>query len=203
MKIKKIFLVLIIYFFSFNNLYSLEPDIFVQSTVNRASKVLSDDISKERKIQELQNIAKETDVEIIWWDNGCCEVHELFTPEDLIEARESEENLKIIAHPECPPNVVAEADFSGSTARMIEWVTEKKPEKVMMVTECSMSDNIAAENPETKFIRPCNMCPHMKKITLSKILNNLLYLNNEVIIDAEISKRAYSAVDRMIKLDIS
>ncbi|MAU87310.1 MAG: quinolinate synthase NadA [Alphaproteobacteria bacterium] len=150
-----------------------------------------------------QNIAKETDVEIIWWDNGCCEVHELFTPEDLIEARESEENLKIIAHPECPPNVVAEADFSGSTARMIEWVTEKKPEKVMMVTECSMSDNIAAENPETKFIRPCNMCPHMKKITLSKILNNLLYLNNEVIIDAEISKRAYSAVDRMIKLDIS
>jgi quinolinate synthase len=150
-----------------------------------------------------QNIAKETDVEIIWWENGCCEVHELFTPEDLIEARESEENLKIIAHPECPPNVVAEADFSGSTARMIEWVTDNKPEKVMMVTECSMSDNIAVENPEIKFIRPCNMCPHMKKITLSKILDNLLYLNNEVKIDPTISKKAFRAVDRMVKLDIS
>ena len=150
-----------------------------------------------------QNIAKETHIEIITWDNGCCEVHELFTPEDLIEARENEDNLKIIAHPECPPNVVEEADFSGSTARMIEWVTENKPEKVMMVTECSMSDNISAENPEVQFIRPCNLCPHMKKITLPKILNNLLYLNNEVKVDPKVSEKAFHAVDRMIKLDIS
>tara|TARA_Y100000590_G_C15729835_1_gene1016580 strand:+ start:2042 stop:3055 length:1014 start_codon:yes stop_codon:yes gene_type:complete len=147
-----------------------------------------------------QNIATETDVEIIWWENGCCEVHELFTPEDLIEARQSVDNLKIIAHPECPPNVIKESDFSGSTAKMIDWVTENQPEKVMMVTECSMSDNISANNPEVEFIRPCNLCPHMKKITLSKILDNLLYLNNEVTIDPEISKRAFNSVDRMNKV---
>ena len=150
-----------------------------------------------------QNIAKETDIEIITWDNGSCEVHELFTPEDLIEARESVDNLKIIAHPECPPNVISEADFSGSTAKMIDWVSENKPDKVMMVTECSMSDNISAENPDVEFIRPCNLCPHMKKITLPKILDNLLYLNNEVKIDPVIAKKAFHAVDRMIKLDIS
>ena len=130
-------------------------------------------------------------------------MHELFTPNDLIEARENENDLKIIAHPECPPDVIKEADFSGSTANMISWVTNNKPKKVMMVTECSMSDNIAAENPEVEFVRPCNLCPHMKKITLPKILDNLIYLNNEVKIDPIIAKRAFNAVDRMIKLDIS
>ncbi len=150
-----------------------------------------------------QNIANETDIEIITWDTGSCEVHELFTPNDLIEARENENDLKIIAHPECPPDVIKEADFSGSTANMISWVTNNKPKKVMMVTECSMSDNIAAENPEVEFVRPCNLCPHMKKITLPKILDNLIYLNNEVKIDPIIAKRAFNAVDRMIKLDIS
>ena len=99
--------------------------------------------------------------------------------------------------------MISEADFSGSTAKMIEWVSENKPDKVMMVTECSMSDNISAENPDVEFIRPCNLCPHMKKITLPKILDNLLYLNNEVKIDPVIAKKAFHAVDRMIKLDIS
>ena len=118
-----------------------------------------------------QNIAKQTDVEIIWWE-GSCIVHELFTPEELHQARENEEDLIIIAHPECPPNVVEAADFSGSTANMISYIKENQPKKVMMVTECSMSDNVSAVNPNVQFIRPCNLCPYMKKITLPKILDN-------------------------------
>ncbi len=148
-----------------------------------------------------QNIAKQTDVEIIWWE-GSCIVHELFTPEELHQARENEEDLIIIAHPECPPNVVEAADFSGSTANMISYIKENQPKKVMMVTECSMSDNVSAENPNVQFIRPCNLCPYMKKITLPKILDNLIYLNNEVKIDPFIAAKAFNAVDRMINLKI-
>ena len=147
-------------------------------------------------------VASQTDVEIISW-KGTCEVHEQFNDEEINEIRKNNPGIKIIAHPECPPDVINASDFAGSTSGMIKYVKDNQPEKVMMVTECSMSDNIQIENPNVDFVKPCNMCPHMKKITLSKILNNLLYLNNEVIIDAEISKRAYSAVDRMIKLDIS
>ena len=148
-----------------------------------------------------QNIAKQTDVEIIWWE-GSCIVHELFTPEELHQARENEEDLIIIAHPECPPNVVEAADFSGSTANMISYIKENQPKKVMMVTECSMSDNVSAVNPNVQFIRPCNLCPYMKKITLPKILDNLIYLNNEVKIDPLIAAKAFNAVDRMINLKI-
>ncbi|MFQ3361187.1 MAG: quinolinate synthase [Alphaproteobacteria bacterium] len=148
-----------------------------------------------------QNIAKQTDVEIIWWE-GSCIVHELFTPEELHQARENEEGLIIIAHPECPPNVVEAADFSGSTANMISYIKENQPKKVMMVTECSMSDNVSAVNPNVQFIRPCNLCPYMKKITLPKILDNLIYLNNEVKIDPLIAAKAFNAVDRMINLKI-
>ena len=148
-----------------------------------------------------QNIAKQTDVEIIWWE-GSCIVHELFTPEELHQARENEEDLIIIAHPECPPNVVEAADFSGSTANMISYIKENQPKKVMMVTEGSMSDNVSAVNPNVQFIRPCNLCPYMKKITLPKILDNLIYLNNEVKIDPLIAAKAFNAVDRMINLKI-
>ena len=107
-----------------------------------------------------QNIAREADVEVIAW-KGRCEVHELFTAEELQQYREDDPGLKIIAHPECKPDVLDEADFSGSTSAMIKWVTDNQPDRVMMVTECSMSDNIAVENPNVDFVRPCNLCPHM------------------------------------------
>ena len=147
-----------------------------------------------------QNVARQTAVEIITW-KGHCIVHERFTPEELRAARAAEPGLVIIAHPECPPDVVDEADFSGSTSAMVNWVKEHAPNKVMMVTECSMSDNVAAETPEVEFIRPCNLCPYMKKITLPKILDSLLYLEEEVVIDPLIAERARRAVERMVNLN--
>ncbi len=144
-------------------------------------------------------IAGQTDVKILSW-RGHCEVHERFTPQELREAREAEEGLKIIAHPECPPDVLAEADFTGSTSAMNEWVRREQPAKVMMVTECSMSDNVAAENPSVQFIRPCNMCPHMKRISLEKILDSLLFMRDEVIIDPALAIKARRPIERMIAL---
>ncbi|MEC9367909.1 MAG: quinolinate synthase NadA [Pseudomonadota bacterium] len=144
-------------------------------------------------------VASQTDVEIIAW-KGHCMVHERFTAEDLRQARVNEPGLKIIAHPECPPDVLAEADFTGSTSGMIDWVQTKRPKKVMMVTECSMSDNVAVETPGVEFIRPCNLCPHMKKITLAKVLDSLVYMRDEVLVDPLVAKRARRAVERMINL---
>ncbi len=147
-----------------------------------------------------QNIARETKVEIIAW-KGRCVVHERFTPEELRAARKADPGLVIIAHPECPPDVVDEADFSGSTSGMIKWVKNKQPKKVMLVTECSMSDNVAAETPQVEFIRPCNLCPYMKKITLPKILDSLLNMEDEVVVDPTIAARARLAVERMVNLN--
>lgn len=121
-----------------------------------------------------KNIAKQTKVKVLTW-KGHCEVHERFTAEELRQYRRDDPNVVIIAHPECPPDVVAEADFSGSTSGMINWVKENQPKRVVMVTECSMSDNVAVENPNVEFVRPCNLCPHMKRITLPKILEPCLY----------------------------
>ncbi len=146
-----------------------------------------------------KNVARQTDVEVLTWA-GSCEVHERFTAEELREYRDSDPGVKIIAHPECPPDVVAEADFSGSTAHMIDWVKENRPEKAMLVTECSMADNVAAETPDVTFVRPCNLCPHMKRITLPKILNSLLYMKDEVHVDPAVAARARQAVQRMIDL---
>ncbi|HEY4344461.1 MAG TPA: quinolinate synthase NadA [Parvibaculum sp.] len=146
-----------------------------------------------------QNIAKQTDVKIIAW-KGHCEVHERFTPEELRQYRKDDPNIVIIAHPECPPAVVAEADFSGSTSGMIEWVKKNKPARVVMVTECSMSDNVAVENPDVEFVRPCNLCPHMKRISLKNILDSLVYMREEVTVDPAIAGRARLAVERMINL---
>jgi quinolinate synthase len=146
-----------------------------------------------------QNIAKQTDVKIIAW-KGHCEVHERFTPEELRRYRQDDPNIVIIAHPECPPAVVAEADFSGSTSGMIEWVKKNKPARVVMVTECSMSDNVAVENPDVEFVRPCNLCPHMKRISLKNILDSLVYMREEVTVDPAIAGRARLAVERMINL---
>ena len=146
-----------------------------------------------------QNVAREADVDVIAW-KGRCEVHELFTAEELQQFREDDPGLKIIAHPECKPDVLDEADFSGSTSAMIKWVTDNQPERVMMVTECSMSDNIAVENPQVNFVRPCNLCPHMKQITLPKVLEAMVLNRTEIIVDPKIADKARHAVERMIEL---
>lgn len=144
-------------------------------------------------------VASQSDVKIIAW-KGHCEVHERFTAEELRRLRDDDPAIQIIAHPECPPEVLAEADFTGSTAHMIDWVRDRRPARVVMVTECSMADNVQAELPDVEFVRPCNLCPHMKRITLPKILESLLSLREEVVLDPLIAARARRAVERMIHL---
>jgi quinolinate synthase len=144
-------------------------------------------------------VATQTKVEIISW-RGACEVHERFTGEELRRYRESEPGVKIIAHPECPPDVIETADYTGSTSSMIKWVKDHQPKRVVLVTECSMADNVAVEAPKTEFTRPCNLCPHMKRITLPKILDSLLYGKVEVTVDPEVAVRARQAVERMVNL---
>ncbi|WP_192384215.1 quinolinate synthase NadA [Mesorhizobium silamurunense] len=144
-----------------------------------------------------QNIAAQTDVEIIAW-KGHCEVHERFTPADIRQLREDHPGVIVLAHPECPPDVIAEADFSGSTAAMSDYVERKKPPHVVLLTECSMSDNVALQHPELEFIRPCNLCPHMKRITLANIRAALEENRHIVTIEPEIAGRARLAVERML-----
>ena len=144
-------------------------------------------------------VASQTDVEIISW-KGTCEVHEQFNDQEINEIRKSNPGIKIIAHPECPPDVIKASDFAGSTSGMIKYVKDNQPEKVMMVTECSMSDNVQIDNPKVQFIRPCNLCPHMKKITLPKILECLENETNELIIDSQIIERARKSVERMAEI---
>lgn len=146
-----------------------------------------------------QNIAAQTDVQIIAW-KGHCEVHERFTPADIRELRESHPGVIVLAHPECPPDVVAEADFSGSTAAMSDYVERQKPPRVVLMTECSMSDNVALAHPEVEFIRPCNLCPHMKRITLANIRTALEQNHHVVTIEPGIAKRARLAVERMLAI---
>ncbi len=146
-----------------------------------------------------KNVAAQSSKKIITW-KGHCEVHERFTPEELNAYRDSVPGVKIIAHPECPPEVVAVSDFTGSTAHMIAWVQDHQPKDVVLVTECSMADNVAVENPKVNFVRPCNLCPHMKRINLPNILSTLLTMAGEVTVPAEIAERARGAVDRMIAL---
>src|SRR5579864_2446376 len=144
-------------------------------------------------------VASKTDVKIIAW-KGACEVHERFTGAELRAYRETDPTVQIIAHPECPPDVLAEADFTGSTAHMINWVRNKHPKRVVMITECSMADNVQAELPDVEMVKPCNLCPHMKRITLQNILDSLLTLSEEVVIDPAIAERARRSVERMINL---
>jgi quinolinate synthase len=144
-----------------------------------------------------QNVARETDVEILAW-HGHCEVHERFTPDDIRELRESHPDVMVLAHPECPPEVVAAADFAGSTAVMSDYVGEKKPQRVVLLTECSMSDNVAVDHPDVEFIRPCNLCPHMKRITLANIRDALEKNRHEVTVDAALMEPARRAVERML-----
>ncbi len=144
-------------------------------------------------------VASKTNVKVIAW-KGACEVHERFTGDELRAYREADPALQIIAHPECPPDVLAEADFTGSTAHMIDWVRRNQSKRVVMITECSMADNVQAELPDVEMVKPCNLCPHMKRITLANILDSLLYLREEVTIDPVIAEKARRSVERMINL---
>jgi len=146
-----------------------------------------------------RNIATQTRVEIIAW-KGHCEVHERFTPEDIRSLRETYPGITVLAHPECPPEVVVECDFAGSTAAMADYVGQKRPARVVLLTECSMSDNVALQYPELDFVRPCNLCPHMKRITLKNIRHALETMTHEVTIAPDVAERARQAVERMLAL---
>ena len=146
-----------------------------------------------------QNTAKLTKKKIITWA-GACEVHETFTAKDIEELREAYPSAKIIAHPECPSDVIDVVDFSGSTAAMIDWVKTKKPPKVVMVTECSMSDNVASATTEVEFLRGCNICPHMKRINLENVLWSLHTGDEEVLVDPKIADAARLSVEKMIAM---
>jgi quinolinate synthase len=144
-----------------------------------------------------QNVAAETGVKIISWA-GHCEVHERFTAAEIRTLRTDHPGVVVLAHPECPPEVVAEADFTGSTAAMAGYVDSQQPARVVLVTECSMSDNIAAAHPEIDFVRPCNLCPHMKRITLPKIRRALETMQHPVEVDPEVAVNARRAIERML-----
>ena len=146
-----------------------------------------------------RHVASRTDVQVILW-KGHCEVHERFTPDEIRAFRDAWGDLEVLAHPECPPEVLAEADFVGSTSGMIRHVGETRPARVVMITECSMSDNVAVEYPEVEFVRPCNLCPHMKRITLPKILRSLETTREEVVVAPEVAARARRAVERMLEV---
>jgi quinolinate synthase len=145
------------------------------------------------------NVAAETDVKIIAW-KGHCEVHERFTATEVRQLREDHPGIVVLAHPECPPEVVAEADFSGSTAALSLFVETRKPPRVVLLTECSMSDNVAVQHPDIDFIRPCNLCPHMKRITLRNIRQALEEDRHVVTIDPAVAGPARQAVERMLAI---
>ena len=144
-------------------------------------------------------VASNTKVKIISW-KGTCVVHEKFTAKEVKEVRAANPGIKVIAHPECPPDVIHASDFAGSTSGMVDYVNKNKPKKVMLVTECSMSDNVEADNPEVEFVKPCNLCPYMKKINLEKILDCLENESNEIIIDKNIADAARKSVKKMTEI---
>jgi quinolinate synthase len=146
-----------------------------------------------------QNVAKQTKVKIIAW-HGQCEVHDRFNAEEIRRFKADHPGAIVLAHPECPADVVAECDFAGSTSAMVNYVKEKRPARVVLLTECSMADNVAAEVRDVEFLRPCNLCPHMKRITLAGILHSLQTMQYEVKVDPEIAVRAKKAVDRMLEV---
>ncbi|WP_075771397.1 quinolinate synthase NadA [Aerophototrophica crusticola] len=143
-------------------------------------------------------VASQTKKKVYTW-NGSCEVHERFSGPQLAAYRQQfKGDITIIAHPECPPDVLAEADFVGSTAKMQDYVEGKQPRRVLLITECSMADNLAVNNPGVEFVRPCNLCPHMRKITLSNILSSLTTLEPRVEVDPSVIDGARRAVERML-----
>jgi quinolinate synthase len=186
-----------------NTSAEVKAEVDICCTSSNAVKVV-ESLGVERVIMVpdrflAQNVATQTKVKIIAW-HGACEVHERFTAEEIQSYRADNPGVKIIAHPECPREVIEISDFSGSTAAMIDYVKTKKPARVLLVTECSMADNVAAETTGTEFVRPCNFCPYMKLITLPKILESLVYMREEVTIDPALAERARASVQRMIDL---
>ena len=144
-------------------------------------------------------VQKKTKVKIISWQ-GTCIVHEKFSAKEVEDIRKENPDIKIIAHPECPPDVLSASDFAGSTSSMVKYVKENQPKKVLLVTECSMSDNVQVENPNVQFIRPCNLCPHMKRISLNKIFDCLKNESNEIKISHNIAVTARKSVERMAEI---
>ncbi len=146
-----------------------------------------------------QNIAAQTKVKIWAWA-GHCEVHERFTAAEVRALRTDYPGVVILAHPECPPEVVREADYAGSTADMSVFVGREKPARVVLLTECSMADNVSVQHPDVSFVRPCNLCPHMKRITLPKIRHCLETMQEEVSIEPTLAERARRSVQRMLEV---
>ncbi|MCP2669784.1 quinolinate synthase NadA [Maricaulaceae bacterium EIL42A08] len=146
-----------------------------------------------------KNVAAQTDIKILTW-KGSCEVHEMFTPQDIDDLRAAHPDAVILTHPECPPEVMARADFAGSTGAMAGYVKDKSPAKAILITECSMSDNVAVENPDVDFVKPCNLCPHMKRITLTGIYEALRDLKHEVEVDPVIAQKARASLQAMLDL---
>ena len=146
-----------------------------------------------------QNVAAETDVEIITFP-GRCEVHETFSADQVIALRRAHPDVTVLAHPECPPEVLQEADYSGSTSGMANYVRDHQPPEVAMITECSMSDNLVSANPKTRFIRSCSLCPHMQRITMEKIANSLREMKHEITVDRSIAAKARNAVENMLQV---
>jgi len=146
-----------------------------------------------------RNVARQTDIKIIAW-KGRCEVHERFTAADILEIKEAYPGAEVLAHPECPAEVLEVADFAGSTAAMNDYVLTRKPRRVVLITECSMADNVAADAVDTEFVRPCVLCPHMQRVSLENIYEALLHGRHEVTVDADIAERARLAVQRMVDL---
>jgi quinolinate synthase len=146
-----------------------------------------------------RNVARQTDIKIIAWQ-GRCEVHERFDAADIAAVREAWPDAEILAHPECPTEILEAADFAGSTAAMSDYVLRRRPARVVLLTECSMADNVACDAPEIDFVRPCNLCPHMQRITLPAIYDALVHEQYEVTIDPAVAARARAAVQRMIDL---
>ncbi|MEF3367657.1 quinolinate synthase NadA [Methylocystis sp. 9N] len=186
-----------------NTSADVKAEVDICCTSSNAVKVV-ESLGAERVIMVpdrylAQNVAAQTKVKIIAW-HGACEVHERFTAEEIQNYRADNPGVEVLAHPECPREVIEVSDFAGSTAAMIDYVRSRRPARVLLVTECSMADNVAAETPDVEFVRPCNFCPHMKRITLPKILDSLLYLREEVTVDPLIAARARRSVQRMIDL---
>jgi quinolinate synthase len=146
-----------------------------------------------------RHVASHVRAEVILWQ-GHCEVHERFTAADVRLYRAQHSDLQVLAHPECPPGVLAEADYVGSTSGMIRHVSETRPQRALLLTECSMSDNVSVQFPEVEFVRPCNLCPHMKRITLPGILHSLRSLEHRVEVDREVAERARRAVQKMLEI---
>lgn len=165
------------------------------------------------------NLARETGKHIIFpdknncyhqspidkWDmlgwHGRCEVHDQFTVEDIEEARANHPDVKVLAHPECKPEVVAAADFSGSTSAMINYIKSKQPEQYLLLTECAMGDNIHASSPNHELLRMCHVrCPHMNQIQLVDVYEALLNNQFEITLPEHIRSKAFRAVDRMLHI---